>query len=113
MGSEMTSAIVLAAGASSRMGRPKALLRGGGRPAVEAVCATLAAGGAEDIVVVVGRHADEIRAGAELRGLRVVFNARGETGRTSSVQTGLAAVDADAEWALLALVDMPFVRPGT
>jgi nicotine blue oxidoreductase len=107
------SAIVLAAGASSRMGSPKALLPIRGRPAVEVVVATLRAGGADDLIVVVGRHAAEIRAGADLAGVRVVDNARWETGRTSSIQAGLAALAPDAEAALLALVDMPLVRPDT
>jgi molybdenum cofactor cytidylyltransferase len=107
------SAVVLSAGASSRMGSPKALLPVGGRPAVEVVCATLAAGGADEVVVVVGRHAAEIRAGAALDGVRVVDNPRWETGRTSSVQTGLAAISPAASWTLLALVDMPLVRPAT
>lgn len=109
----MISAIVLAAGASSRMGRPKALLPIDGRPAVDVVCATLAAGGADDVVVVVGRHADEIRAGASLQGVRVVDNPRWAQGRTSSIQTGLAALSPAAGWTLLALVDMPLVRPDT
>lgn len=106
-------AIVLAAGASSRMGRPKALLPVGGRPAVEVVCATLRAGGARDVVVVVGRHAAEIRAGADLGAVRVVDHAGWEAGRTSSIQAGLAALPADAAWTLLALVDMPLVRAQT
>lgn len=110
---EVTSAIVLAAGASSRMGRPKALLDVGGRPAVERVVATLRDGGAADVVVVVGRHADEIRGGAELRGVRVVDNPDWARGRTSSVQRGIAALAPGAEWTLLALVDMPLVRADT
>jgi molybdenum cofactor cytidylyltransferase len=109
----MVPAIVLAAGASSRMGRPKALLPIDGRPAVEVVCATLAAARVDDIVVVVGRHAAEIRAGADLRGARIVENPTWERGRTSSVQTGIAAIAPAAEWTLLALVDMPFVRRST
>jgi len=109
----MTSAIVLAAGASSRMGRPKALLPVNGRPAVEVVCAALRDGGADDVVVVVGKHAAEIRAGADLRRARVIDNPRWSGGRTSSVQTGLAALPPSAEWTLLALVDMPLVRAET
>lgn len=109
----MTSAIVLAAGASSRMGSPKALLPIGGRPAVEVIVETLRAGGADDVVVVVGRHAAEIRAGADLRGARVIDNPNWAAGRTSSIQTGLAALATGTEWTLLALVDMPLVRPDT
>jgi nicotine blue oxidoreductase len=109
----VTSAIVLAAGASSRMGRPKALIEVGGQPAVERVVATLRDGGAGEIVVVIGRHADEIRAGADLRGVRVVDNPDWARGRTSSVQRGLAALPPGTEWTLLALVDMPLVRADT
>jgi molybdenum cofactor cytidylyltransferase len=109
----VTSAIVLAAGASSRMGRPKALLDVGKRTAIEQVVETLRDGGASGIVVVVGRHAAEIRAGADLRGVRVVDNPDWERGRTSSVQRGLAALPPGTEWTLLALVDMPLVRAET
>jgi CTP:molybdopterin cytidylyltransferase MocA len=109
----VTSAIVLAAGASSRMGRAKALLDVGGRPAVEVVCDALRTGGADEVVVVVGRHAAEIRAGARPAGVRIVDNPRWSTGRTSSVQAGLAALERGSEWTLLALVDMPLVRADT
>ena len=95
------------------MGSPKALLPVGGRPAVEVVVATLRAGGADDVIVVVGRHATEIRAGADLRAARIVDNPNWATGRTSSIQAGLAALAPDAEWTLVALVDMPLVRPHT
>jgi len=106
----VTSAIVLAAGASSRMGRPKALLDVGGRTAVDVVCDTLRAVGVDDVVVVVGKHALEIRRGARLEGVSVVDNFFWDSGRTSSIQAGLACVARDAEWTLLALVDMPLVR---
>jgi CTP:molybdopterin cytidylyltransferase MocA len=109
----MVPAIVLAAGASSRMGRPKALLPVNGRPAVEPVCSALVGGGATAIVVVVGKHAAEIRAGADLSGMTVIDNANWSSGRTSSVQSGLAALPPTAEWTLLALVDMPLVRAAT
>jgi len=95
------------------MGRPKALLDVGGRPAVDVVCDTLRAGGADDVVVVVGRHAQEIRACARLRDVRVVDNPRWADGRTSSIQAGLAALAPGAAWTLLALVDMPLVRADT
>src|SRR5262245_41351072 len=95
------------------MGRPKALLPVRGRPAVEAVCATLRDAGVGDVVVVLGRHAEEVRAGADLREVRLVDNPRWIEGRTSSIQTGLAALAADVEWTLLALVDMPLVRTET
>lgn len=95
------------------MGRPKALIGIQGRFAIDVICGTLRAGGADDVIAVLGRHAVEVRAEADLRGVRVVENPRWETGRTSSVQCGIAALPADAEWTLLALVDMPLVRAAT
>jgi molybdenum cofactor cytidylyltransferase len=109
----MTYGIVLAAGASSRMGRPKALLTVRGRPAVEIVCENLRDAGVDDVVVVLGRHAEEIRAAADLRTVRLVDNPAWPTGRTSSIQAGIAALPSDAAWTLLALVDMPLVRLDT
>jgi nicotine blue oxidoreductase len=95
------------------MGRPKALLQIGGRTAVDVVAATLREGGCDDVVVVVGAHAAEIRAGARLHGVRVVEHPGWASGRTSSVQAGLRALPADAGAAVLALVDMPYVAPAT
>ena len=106
-------AILLAAGASSRMGRPKALLPIGGRAAVDVVAATLRDGGCAEVVVVLGAHADEVCAGARLDRVRVVEHAGWAAGRTSSVQAGLRAVAPDAAAVLLALVDMPYVAPAT
>lgn len=102
--------IVLAAGASHRMGSPKALLSIDGRPAVEVVVAALRAGGADPVIVVVGRHAAKIRAGAKLDDATVIDHAGWADGRTSSLQAGLRAVPADAAVAVVALVDMPYVR---
>ncbi len=101
------------------MGRPKALLPIDGRPAVEQVVQTLVAGGCAPVVVVIGRHADEIEAEASLVGVTVVRHAGWATGRTSSIQAGLAALAAraalssDAAGVVLALVDMPYVRAAT
>lgn len=105
--------IVLSAGASRRMGSPKALLPVRGRPSVEVVVGTLASAGCIDIVLVVGRHAEEIRAAAHLEACRVVTHGGWEAGRTSSIQAGLAALGGDADAVMLALVDMPLVNAHT
>lgn len=113
--------IVLAAGASSRMGSPKALLdvggrggeRVGARTAVDAVADTLRRGGAGPVVVVLGARADAVRAGARLERAVVVVHPGWAAGRTSSIQAGLAALPAGATAVVLALVDMPLVRPET
>ena len=79
--------MVLAAGASRRLGEPKALADLGGRSALARLCAALAANGGAPVLVVTGRHDAEIRAHAEAEGLDVelLHNPDWERGRTSSV----------------------------
>lgn len=105
-------AVVLAAGASSRLGRPKALVDLGGRPAVSLLAAHAAAGGVTSGVVVVGApHADEIRQGAEVAPLAWALNPAPAAGRLGSVRCGLLATPRDAD-VLLWPVDRPLAPPG-
>ncbi|MFJ6651648.1 NTP transferase domain-containing protein [Microbacterium sp. NPDC091313] len=100
------SGIVLAAGAGTRYGGPKALAAdAAGEPWLPRVCAALAAGGCGDVVVVLGAEAE--RAAALLpRGVRAVIARDWADGLSRSVAAGLAAaVGADA--VLLAPVDVP------
>lgn len=101
-------AIVLAAGESSRMGRPKPLCHFSGRPALELV---IEACRRADIpcIVVLGHAATEVQAGADLRGVQVVVNADYAKGQTSSLQAGLRALPADAEGFLLLPADHPLI----
>lgn len=120
----VVSGLVLAAGASRRMGRAKALIDFRGRTFLESVLETLAAGGCAGSVVVLGHDPDTIRAGARL-GLRpdthVVVNPDWEQGQFTSVQAGIRAVAAAAASAatsaatagpvacVVALVDQPHI----
>jgi molybdenum cofactor cytidylyltransferase len=110
----MIPGLILAAGASARMGRPKPLLQTGGRSFVSAIIQTLRAGGLAPIVVVIrpgsGEVADEI-VGAG--GLSVV-NPSPDEGQLSSLLAGLDAVETAASTAVLVtLVDAPSIRPET
>lgn len=109
----MIAGLVLAAGASERMGRCKALLPVGRRPAVETVVAALRDGSCDVVSVVVGRHAAEIVAGADLDEVDVIEHRGWADGRTSSIQAGIHAVVPGARAIVLALVDMPYVRAAT
>ena len=109
----MTTAVVLAAGASTRMGEPKALLRTrDGRRYVEAIADGARTGGCDAVVVVLGPpHGERIR--AALPGWTVAWTERPERGMLSSVQAGLGAIGGDAGDALIWPVDIPFVEPAT
>lgn len=114
----MISAIVLAAGASSRMGQAKAALRLGatGETVVSHVVRTLLAGGVPEVVVVAGAHIDAVRvamAPNEPRA-RVIEHPGWQQGQLSSLLAGLDAIDGPLlEGAMVTLVDVPMVRPST
>ncbi|MEN3974535.1 molybdopterin-binding/glycosyltransferase family 2 protein [Emcibacter sp. SYSU 3D8] len=104
------AAIVLAAGMSSRMGGRNKLLREiGGAPMIRRTVDAVLASGASPITVVTGRDEAEIR--AALSGLAVSFihNPDFAAGMAGSLKAGIAAVTADADGAVVALGDMPFV----
>jgi CTP:molybdopterin cytidylyltransferase MocA len=107
-------AVVLAAGASARMGEIKALLpAGAGRTFVGAIAEAARAGGCGGVLVVVGPpHGDAIRR-ALPPGASAALNPRPERGMLSSVQAGLAALPATATAALVWPVDVPWVRAET
>ena len=112
----MVVGIVLAAGASSRMGRPKALLPIDGDTFVTRVCRTLLDGGVDDLVVVAGAEHEAVAAAVATAGLpaRIVENTHRDEGQLSSVLAGLAVADRPGVDAVLVhLVDAPLVLAGT
>jgi len=109
----MIEAIVLAAGLSSRMGEPKPLVPIDGQPSLSHVLSALKQAGVETPIVVLGAAAEEIRAAVDLSDCRVRVNPAPEEGLSSSLRLGLEAVEADAAGALIAMSDMPALRPET
>ena len=114
----MISGIVLAAGASTRMGQAKAALPLGqmGETVLSRVIRTLIDGGVPELVVVAGAHIDAVRAAMprhEPRA-RVIENTEWQRGQLSSLVSGLDAIDTPLlEAALVTLVDVPLVHPST
>jgi len=119
-------AIVLAAGTSSRMGRPKALLPIGtsGDTFLTRILTELRAGGAERIIVVLGGHAAEIREsllarrsvgeGGKDPSLTVVDNPNFESGQLSSLLVGIDAADTPGvDAVMVTLVDLPLITAAT
>ena len=114
----MISAVVLAAGLSSRMGgRSKALLAIDDRDVfVTRIVRTLRDAGISDIVVVVGHEGEAVEQVVRARapGARVVRNAEYQRGQFSSIVAGLDAVDRPGVDAMvLALVDAPLFSAAT
>ncbi len=110
---ELVSAIVLAAGSSSRLGEPKPLVRLGDRSLLARVLDTLRATAVSEIVVVLGSEADCVRREIPLHGTRIVINSKPARGMSSSIRAGLEAASLEAEAFLIVLGDQPFVAPGT
>lgn len=108
----MIAAVVLAAGTSSRMGRPKQTVRVGGVPMLERVLKNYRESRVERVVVVIGGHADEVRSAVSFRDEVVVANPRFAEGMSSSLRLGIRHVG-DADAAIIALGDQPFVRTST
>lgn len=113
----MIPAIVLAAGKSSRMGRPKALVPlGNGHTFLTRILATFRQAGVDDLVVVLGQEAEAIRAavGPREASVRFVVNEAYERGQLSSLLAGLRVVDRPGvSAALVTLVDVPLMTADT
>jgi len=115
----MLAAIILAAGDSTRMGRPKALLPDpDGRPFVARLVRTFAAAGLHDIVIVTGSLHAAIAEAVAADGLPVapnlVNNPQPALGQVSSLWMGLDAVSRlGVDGMLMTLVDIPLVRAST
>ncbi len=107
--------LLLAAGASRRMGTPKALLPFGDATVIERGVQNFKEAGVQHVVVVLGFWEKEIRrACPDLFSGKVTaaLNPQPELGMLSSVQCGLrAAAKLGVEAVLLALLDQPFVPP--
>ncbi|HVH60921.1 MAG TPA: NTP transferase domain-containing protein [Candidatus Sulfotelmatobacter sp.] len=111
-GSRIT-AVVLAAGASTRMGTAKQLLQIDGQPLVQHVLDNVQRSGVGEIILVLGHSAEAIQRELKLEGAKVVFNENFLQGMGTSLKAGLAAVDSKVQAALIILADQPFVRPET
>lgn len=113
----MIAGIVLAAGRSRRMGRPKPFLRLGGATFLERAVRTLRDGGCEPVVVVAGPAADEtarrVAEAAAALGVKVVENPEAGSEQVDSLRVGLRAVGPDAEAAVVLPVDVPGADAGT
>ena len=105
--------LVLGAGGSKRLGRPKQLLSYGDGTLLGHVVGVARACRFAQTIVALGGSADEVRANVDLAGLDVVVNDAYGAGCSSSIAAALGAVDPRCEVIVLLLGDQPGVGAGT
>lgn len=104
------TAIVMAAGASSRMGEHKLLLELNGEPLVRRVVRQiLEVQGFYDVLVVTGREPEKIQAALKCLNVRFVQNDLYLEGIGTSFRAAISKLESDIDAAMFALADQPFV----
>jgi molybdenum cofactor cytidylyltransferase len=105
----MIACLLLAAGASRRLGQAKQLLPVGGRPLLDWPLAALRQYGPAQLVLVLGYEAEAITRAVDLAGVDVMINARYAEGLSTSLQVGLACARPSVTAAIVVSGDQPFV----
>lgn len=114
---DRVAAIILAAGSSTRMGQPKQLLTWGEKPLLQHVVDIVSAVPVDQIVLVLGHHAQQILDTLHLSSkpptpdVQVVVNPNPTKGLSSSMQTGLSALEDNVDAAIFILADQPVITP--
>lgn len=107
----VVGAVVLAAGAGSRLGgRPKSLLELGGVPLIRRQLIALSGAGVDELAVVLGHHADAVEAAVRDFPVTLARNPAPDEGQASSVRVGLAALSPKLDAVLVTLADQPLVN---
>ena len=113
MSPDFVTGLVLGAGGSTRLGRPKQLLAYGDGTLLGHVVSVARAADFDQLVVAIGGAADEVRAQVDLSGAQVVVNDAYGEGCSSSIAAALDVVDERATAMVLMLGDQPGVTAGT
>jgi molybdenum cofactor cytidylyltransferase len=105
------SGVILAAGQSSRLGRPKQLLPLDGKPIVRITAEQTLASSLDEVILVTGAAGDEVAAAVADLPVRLVHNPSYAEGQSTSLKVGLAAVSPDIDAVMFLLGDQPEVGP--
>ncbi len=107
------SAIILAAGESKRMGKPKQLMPLGSGTILEQTIDNLLNSEVKEVIVVIGHRAEEMNNLIANIPVRVALNPAYHEGMSTSIIAGLNLIDSRAQAVMLALADQPFVDSQT
>jgi molybdenum cofactor cytidylyltransferase len=113
MSDAFVAGLVLAAGGSSRLGRPKQLLPYNGGTLLDHAVGTARACGFDQLLVAIGGEAEKVRERVDLSGAEVVVNRGFGAGCSSSIALAMAALDPRATELVLLLGDQPGVTAAT
>ena len=113
MSDAFVAGLVLAAGGSSRLGRPKQLLPYNGATLLDHTVDTARACEFDQLIVAIGGEADKVRERVDLSGTEVVVNRGFGAGCSSSIAAAMAALDPHATDLVLLLGDQPGVTAAT
>ena len=105
----MVSAILLAAGESKRMGKPKLLLPFGRSTMLEQTIDNLLSSIVDEVIVVLGHKADEARGKIAAKPIKISVNPGYHRGMSTSIAAGLNLIDERAKAIMLVLADQPLV----
>lgn len=106
----VTAAVILAAGASTRLGTPKQLILLENETLLDRAVRIAHEAGCSPLIVVLGANAREIERACTLPNSTIIFNDQWNEGMGSSVRHGIAAVN-NSEGAIVMTCDMPAVMP--
>ncbi len=107
----VVGAVLLAAGEGARMGgRPKSLLELGGVPLIRRQLIALSGAGVDEVVVVLGHHAEHIEPVVQAFPVTLARNLAPQDGQVSSLRIGLAALTGKLDAVLVALADQPLIN---
>lgn len=109
----MITALILAAGESKRFGEPKQLARIAGKALLQHAIDCVNASRADEVLLVLGAHADEIREQIDPGRARVAVNANYAGGMSTSIIAGVKAASEETSAVMIVLADQPFVLPQT
>ncbi len=109
----MVSVILLAAGESRRMGRPKLLLPFGNGTILQQTTDNLLKSRVDEVIVVVGYGAQEMVKAIANRPVKIAMNPIYQQGLSTSIVAGLKLVNDNAQAVMIALADQPLIDSET